>query len=125
MMGKKNIYDVDEEKATEYWMSFSDMMASLLLVFILFLTMTMYQVSLQEELLSDKEDEVNKIIGVRKMIVEELKEEFRNSELQIDIDPETGEITFSEGFNLMVIVIDISTFQGVFRCFFMNRFYAA
>ena len=124
-MGKKNIYDVDEEKATEYWMSFSDMMASLLLVFILFLTMTMYQVSLQEELLSDKEDEVNKIIGVRKMIVEELKEEFRNSELQIDIDPETGEITFSEGFNLMVIVIDISTFQGVFRCFFMNRFYAA
>ena len=97
MIGKKNIYDADEEKATEYWMSFSDMMASLLLVFILFLTMTMYQVSLQEELLSDKEDEVNKIIGVRKMIVEELKEEFRNSELQIDIDPETGAITFSEG----------------------------
>ena len=97
MIGKKNIYDADEEKATEYWMSFSDMMASLLLVFILFLTMTMYQVSLQEELLSDKEDEVNKIIGVRKMIVEELKEEFRDSELQIDIDPETGAITFSEG----------------------------
>ena len=59
--------------------------------------MAMYQVSLQEELLSDKEDEVNKIIGVRKMIVEELKEEFEDSELQIDIDPETGAITFSEG----------------------------
>lgn len=97
MIAKRDIYDLEEEKATDYWMSFSDMMASLLLVFILFLTMTMYQVSVQEELLSDKEDEVNKIIGVRKMIVEELKEEFKDSELQIDIDPETGAITFSEG----------------------------
>ncbi|WP_132995202.1 OmpA family protein [Sporanaerobacter acetigenes] len=97
MIAKRDIYDLEEEKVTDYWMSFSDMMASLLLVFILFLTMTMYQVSVQEELLSDKEDEVNKIIGVRKMIVEELKEEFKDSELQIDIDPETGAITFSEG----------------------------
>lgn len=95
-MDNKNIYD-EEEKSTEYWMSFSDMMSGLLMVFILFLTMAMYQVSVQEKLLLQKEEEVNKIIGVRKMIIEELKEEFENSDLQIEIDVETGAITFSNG----------------------------
>ncbi len=85
------------ESPPEYWMSFSDMMSSLLMVFILFLILTILQLSRQKELLAEKEDEVDKIIGIRQMIVDELREEFRDSHLEIDIDPETGAITFSEG----------------------------
>lgn len=90
------IYESDENPP-EYWLSFSDMMSSLLLIFILFLTLAMLQLSIQQKQLTEREDEVDKIIGVRQLIVEELKSEFKNSKLDIDIDPETGAITFSEG----------------------------
>lgn len=86
-----------EENPPEYWMSFSDMMSSLLMIFILFLTLAMLQLTRQEEQLIAREDEVDKIIGVRQLIVEELRSEFENSNLDIDIDPETGAITFSDG----------------------------
>jgi len=111
MINKKDLLMEEGENAPEYWASFSDMMSGLLMIFILFLTMTILQLNIQEDLLRDKEnllqdketllqekeDEVNRIIGVRKMIVEELKKEFEDSNLQLDIDPETGSITFSEG----------------------------
>ncbi len=54
-------------------MSFSDMMSSLLMIFILFLILSILQLSRQKELLVEKEDEVDKIIGIRQMIVDELK----------------------------------------------------
>ncbi|MCF6463992.1 OmpA family protein [Clostridium sp. Cult1] len=91
---KENYID---ESPLEYWMSFSDMMSSLLMIFILLLILSILQLSRQKELLIEKEDEVDKIIGIRQMIVAELREEFRDSQLEIDIDPETGSITFSEG----------------------------
>ena len=104
MIDKKDLLDDIEENPPEYWSSFSDMMSGLLMIFILFLTMTILQLNIQEDLLHDKEgllqekeDEVNRILGVRKMIVEELKKEFEDSNLQLNIDPESGSITFSEG----------------------------
>jgi len=93
-----------EDNPPEYWSSFSDMMSGLLMIFILFLTMTILQLNIQEDILRDKEsllqekeDEVNRILGVRRLIVEELKKEFEDSNLQLNIDPESGSITFSEG----------------------------
>lgn len=104
MINRYKLYYEEEENAPEYWSSFSDMMSGLLLIFILFLMVTMFQLSLKEEilenkeeLLTEKENEVNKIIGVRKMIIEDLKKEFKDSELQLYIDPETGSINFSDG----------------------------
>lgn len=97
MIFKNDNLDNIEESPPEYWMSFSDMMSSLLMIFILFLTLAMLQLTKQEEQLVAKSDEVDKIIGVRQLIVEELREEFKDSNLDIDIDPETGVITFSEG----------------------------
>lgn len=93
----RNRGNYTDESSPEYWMSFSDMMSSLLMIFILFLILSILQLSRQKELLVEKEDEVDKIIGIRQMIVDELKNEFKDSQLEIDIDPETGSITFSEG----------------------------
>lgn len=97
MIDKNNLLMEKEEEVPEYWRSFSDMMAGLLMIFILFLTIAMLQLNIQEDLLQDKEEEVNRIIGVRQKIVEELKREFENSDLQLNIDPESGAISFSEG----------------------------
>ncbi len=47
-----------DESSPEYWMSFSDMMSSLLMIFILFLILSILQLSRQKELLVEKEDEV-------------------------------------------------------------------
>lgn len=104
MIKKNDLLIEEEENLPEYWSSFSDMMSGLLMIFILFLTITILQLNIQEDLLHDKEvllqekeDEVNRILGVRQMIVEQLRKEFEDSELQLNIDPETGSITFSEG----------------------------
>ena len=97
MIDKNNLLMEKEEEVPEYWRSFSDMMAGLLMIFILFLTIAMLQLNIQEDLLQDKEEEINRIIGVRQKIVEELKREFENSDLQLNIDPESGAISFSEG----------------------------
>jgi len=97
MMDKNKLFIEQDEEVPEYWRSFSDMMAGLLMIFILFLTIAMLQLNIQEDLLQDKEEEVNRIIGVRQKIVEELKREFENSDLQLNIDPESGAISFVSG----------------------------
>ena len=65
MIDKNNLLMEKEEEVPEYWRSFSDMMAGLLMIFILFLTIAMLQLNIQEDLLQDKEEEVNRIIGVK------------------------------------------------------------
>lgn len=85
------------EETTDYWMSYSDMMAALLLMFILFLTISLFHYQGLNEDLRAHAKKIDNIIGIRKQIVDDLKEQFSYSDLQVDIDPETGAIRFSEG----------------------------
>ncbi|WP_271629585.1 OmpA family protein [Caldicellulosiruptor sp. DIB 104C] len=97
----------DHEKPHDYWMSYSDMMAALILMFILLLMLLIFsyseilQAKIKErekltENLKKTEQKLESIVGIRKKIVEDLIKEFKNSKLSLKIDPQTGAITFSE-----------------------------
>lgn len=86
-----------------YWQSYSDMMAALLLMFILIMAFTLSQslklyedkIKVQEEqqeLLDAQQKEIDEIIGVKMDIIQALSEVFKNSNLTIDIDEQTGAI---------------------------------
>lgn len=91
-----NHYDESEieEEVPDYWITFSDLMSSLLMIFILFLSLALLQLSSEQEKVSSMEAEK---VGVRQHIIEELKKQFESSNLDIDINQETGAIIFREG----------------------------
>lgn len=102
-----------------YWQSYSDMMAALLLMFVLIMALTLLR-SLttydekQEQLEKAREQaiaqqtaleeaqgqvikqqkQIDELIGVRTDIIRALSEEFEDSEMQLKIDPQTGAIAF-------------------------------
>ncbi len=115
MLGKKK--SIDEE--TSYWLSYSDMMAALLLTFALIISFTVLQakkryeekeaelqekeatmieqqVTLEEQqkIMKSQQEQIDRIIGVRSDLVQALKTEFTDSELSVYVDPQTGAITF-------------------------------
>lgn len=150
---------IDEE--TTYWLSYSDMMAGLLLTFVLIISFTMLHAKMQydakeeelsvqaselaeeqeivakqkttldeqakmlnaqeealaeqgkkiaiqektlreqhellnklEALMSEQQQKLDNIIGVRTELIEDLKNEFSNSDLHVAVDEKTGAITF-------------------------------
>ena len=101
-----------EEEETSYWLSYSDMMAALLLIFILIISFTLMQsksqyeskqaeldkqkeiIKEQEQLLKDQQDELDRIAGIRSDLVAALRDEFADSSLNVKVDEKTGAITF-------------------------------
>ena len=101
-----------EEEETSYWLSYSDMMAGLLLVFVLIITFTMLQAKAQyeekeeqliaqqellleqQEIMVQQQEQLDKVIGVRGDLVQALKEEFEGTDLKVTVDEQTGAITF-------------------------------
>ena len=88
---------MDTEKNHDYWQSYSDLMAAVLLVFILLISMMMFKYNGMAAELKQQKSKVDELIGVRSMIIEELLEEFKATELSLDIDPQSGAIRFSDG----------------------------
>ena len=87
-----------------YWQSYSDMMAALLLMFVLIMAFTLSQslklyeekIRVQEEqqkLLDAQQQEIDEIIGVKMDIIQELSKVFQDSNLKIEIDKKTGAIS--------------------------------
>lgn len=99
-----------EEEETSYWLSYSDMMAALLLIFILIISFTLLQsqtvyeakesellaqkelVEEQQEQLEEQQEQIDKLIGIRKELIEALKQEFEGSDLSVAVDSKTGSI---------------------------------
>lgn len=99
-----------EEEETSYWLSYSDMMAALLLIFILIISFTLLQsqvryeekenelevqqqlVAEQQEQLEEQQEELDKLLGIRTELIEALKEEFDGSDLSVGVDEKTGSI---------------------------------
>lgn len=95
-----------------FWQSYSDMMAALLLIFVLIISFTIIQAKAtyeekERELLKQSErivkyqekvkkqqGQLDAIVGVRKQIIQKLNKEFSHSKLNISIDSETGSICF-------------------------------
>lgn len=98
----------EKEEKPNFWISYADVMAGLLLVFILILTVVIidYNMSLEEqtealaeqrEELEQKEERINELTGLREDIIRALQEEFADSDLDMEIDSETGAIRLPGG----------------------------
>lgn len=108
-----------EDEETTYWLSYSDMMAALLLTFVLIITFTMLEskkqygqkekelieqqqivaeqqklVKEQQAVMEEQQEQLDKLIGVRSELIEALKYEFEDTDLKVSVDPQTGSITF-------------------------------
>lgn len=79
-------------KLHDYWQSYSDMMAALLLMFILIMSLALSQANSQAIQLQEKTEQLNNLLGVKPEIVAELKKEL--SEFDVNIDEKTGDILF-------------------------------
>ncbi len=130
---RKSVDNVKEPEELTFWQSYSDMMAALLLVFVLIiafaisLTKSTYEekqaelearnakINEYEEMLQQKEAEIEEqktrieeqkvafrqqqekldsIVGIRATLITKLKDEFKDSKMNILVDPETGAISF-------------------------------
>lgn len=93
---RKNKYAETEE--VSYWLSYSDMMAALLLVFVLIISFTMLQARLEYEektaQIVKQQETIDKLIGVKGDIINALVLEFDDSGLAVRIDESTGAIMF-------------------------------
>lgn len=128
-MAKKRKRTKEEE--TSYWMSYSDMMAALLLVFVLIITLTMLQAKKgyedktnqleeQKELIAEQEKimenqqavmeeqkaQLDKIIGIKQNLIEELKLEFSGTDLKVSVDSQTGAIMLDSS-----ILFDVDKYE--------------
>ncbi|TGB05412.1 OmpA family protein [Halobacillus salinus] len=75
-------------------MSYSDLMSALLLIFALLLMVNMYG---NQKEIEAKDKVIEDVIGVKTKLIEELRQTFQDSNLQMEIDPQTGAIRFSNG----------------------------
>ncbi|WP_139339567.1 OmpA family protein [Bacillus dakarensis] len=92
--GSDDLHDVDREETSSHWISYSDLMSALLLMFALFLMINILE---SKAAMEEKDQMIEELTGVRTKIIEELKAEFEHSKLSMEVDPQTGAIRFSSG----------------------------
>ncbi len=115
---RKVRYKKSNRVGQDYWQSYSDMMAALLLMFILIMVSSLLQSYIsyeekiqaqieqqaivdaqqlaleeQQELMDLQQQQIDELIGVKMEIIQELRDTFQNSNLTIDIDAQTGAIS--------------------------------
>ena len=106
-----------EEEEINYWLSYSDMMAALLLIFVLIIMLTMFQarkqfeekqaqLEIQQTIIEEQQEKLDKILGVRSSLVETLRMEFDGTDLSVYIDPNTGAITLDSS-----ILFDVNKYN--------------
>ncbi|MGM0549397.1 MAG: flagellar motor protein MotB, partial [Bacillota bacterium] len=76
---RKNKESADEE--TNFWISYADIMAALLLMFILLLTVVIFD---YQETLAEKQDEIDALLGVREEIISALQTKFSDTDLSLE-----------------------------------------
>lgn len=80
------------EEPFDQWIMYSDLMAGLVLMFILFLAVS---VMTYHHLLQQKESRINELLGVQTSIVHSLEVRFQQAHLHMKINPKTGDIQFA------------------------------
>ncbi|MBB5173370.1 OmpA family protein [Texcoconibacillus texcoconensis] len=83
-----------EEDKSYFWISYSDLMSALLLFFALFLMVSLLE---NQSSIEAKDEMIEDLIGIRAEIIEQLIQEFEDSDLEMNVDSETGAIRFSGG----------------------------
>ena len=82
-----------QEEEPGFWISFSDLMASILIIFIL---LFVYKLVEYQANLTEKEQQIQELTSTRVKIIEMLQEEFKKENIDINIDPKTGTIKLNE-----------------------------
>lgn len=83
-----------EDEGNHYWMSYSDLMSALLLIFALLLLVNIFGNQAEMEA---KDKMIEEVLGVKTRLIEELNTAFNDSNLEMEIDSQTGAIRFSSG----------------------------
>lgn len=91
MNNKYNRLFKQEEEEGRFWPSFTDLLTTILLCFILIFITMMVIKSLQIE---EMKETIDQIMGVRAKLVNELRDEFTDSAHGIEVDDKTGAIIF-------------------------------
>lgn len=129
-----------EEEETSYWLSYSDMMAALLLMFVLIISFTMLQskaqfeekenelieqqeiVEEQQKIMEEQQEQLDKIIGVRSDLIEALKNEFDGTDLKVSVDSQTGAITLDSSILFDTDRYDLKSTGQAFLKEFLPRY---
>ncbi|WP_186578776.1 OmpA family protein [Aquibacillus kalidii] len=82
----------NEQDESHFWPSFTDLLTSILLCFVLIFICMMVIKSLQ---IKEMEKTLDQIMGVRANLVKDLNKEFQDSPLGIEVDEKTGAILFN------------------------------
>lgn len=83
----------NQDEETSYWISFSDLMASILIIFILLFVAKLVE---YQENLDSTEKKIQELTSTRTKIIAMLQEEFDKENIDIKIDPKTGAIQLNE-----------------------------
>ena len=129
-----------ESEEVTYWLSYSDMMAALLLVFVLIISFTMLQakkqyedkekelqdqraqLAEQQQIMESQQEKLDKVIGVRSDLAAALRQEFDGSDLKVSVDPSTGAITLDSSILFDVDRYDIKQSGQEFLQDFLPRY---
>lgn len=82
-----------QEEEINYWMSFSDLMASILIIFILLFVYNLVQF---QDSLNEREKMMQDLTSTRMKIISMLQDEFEKENIDIVVDPKTGAIQLNE-----------------------------
>lgn len=84
---------VNNEEESTYWISFSDLMSSVLIIFIL---LFVYKLIEFQDNLNATERKIQELTNTRTKIISMLQEEFEKENIDIVIDSKTGAIQLNE-----------------------------
>ncbi|GIN74858.1 membrane protein [Bacillus sp. J14TS2] len=82
----------NEQDDSHFWPSFTDLLTTILLCFMLIFIIMMVTKSLQ---IKEMKQTIDQIMGVRSQLVEDLKTEFKDSAAGIEVDEKTGAMIFN------------------------------
>lgn len=129
-----------QNEETSYWLSYSDMMAALLLVFVLIISFTMLQskkqyedrtkelevqqelIEEQQQIMNQQQEQLDRIIGVKSNLIEDLKKAFEGTDLKVSVDPQTGAITFDSSILFDVNMYNLKASGEEFLEAFLPRY---
>ena len=97
-----------EEEKESIWVSYTDLMSGLVIIFALVLMVAIFkmhsayeeaQVAVEEKQAAIEEQRkmIEEVVGVKSEIIAQLVKAFQDSNLNLDVDPQTGAIRFSGG----------------------------
>jgi chemotaxis protein MotB len=90
-----------KREQVNWWMSYADLMSAMVMILALALAVVIFQVRLSDDnakkaeaAAKQSEHEIQQVIGLKTEIIKQLTDTFRKSNMQIEIDQQTGAIRF-------------------------------